>query len=250
MIRKAVAEYSPRIVALPECFNAPYLPEAFGPNAEIIPTGTTCVALSNVARELKIFLVGGIMERDPEKSGVIYNTATVWGPDGVLVARHRKVHLYDYYGKPAFKESSPLTPGKEVTTFTVDGVKVGVAICYDISSPEFLLCYRMAGVELMIVPAAYDNYTWGPKFWELISRARAFDTQVYFAELSGARNYDFKDYVLYGRTHIIDPFGHIMAQAAEDEEIIHADLGKSHALSPRKYSDQFRWIHPFQTLTS
>lgn len=145
LIRKAVEKYRPRIVALPECFNAPYLPDDFEPNAELTPTGPTCVALSNISRELGIYVVGGIMERDPQKPKTIYNTATVWGPDGSLVTKHRKVHLYDYYGNPSFKESDPLTPGKDVTTFTVDGVKVGVAICYDISSPEFMLCYRMAG---------------------------------------------------------------------------------------------------------
>lgn len=79
---------------------------------------------------------------------------------------------------------------------------------------------------MIIVPAAYDHYTWGPRFWELIGRARAFDNQVYFAELSGARNYDTKNYVLYGRTQIIDPYGQIKAQAGEDEETIYAELGK------------------------
>lgn len=77
----------------------------------------------------------------------------------------------------------------------------------------------------MVVPMAYDHVCWGPKFWELIGRARAFDTQVFFAEISGARNTDISKYVLYGYTHMVDPFGHIMVQAAEREEVLYSELG-------------------------
>ncbi|XP_037049783.1 omega-amidase NIT2-like [Bradysia coprophila] len=224
LIRRAVQKYRPRLVALPECFNAPYINEAFEPNAELVPTGSTCMKMSSIAKELGIYLVGGIMERDPKNPKTIYNTATVWGPDGNLITKHRKVHLYDFYGAVGFKESATLTPGNDITTFMIDDVKVGVAICYDISSPEFMMCYKMAGVDLMVVPMAYDHVCWGPKFWELIGRARAFDTQVYFAEISGARNTDISKYVLYGYTHLVDPFGHIMVQAAEQEEVLHAEL--------------------------
>lgn len=144
LIRRAVQKYKPRLVALPECFNAPYINEY--PNAELVPTGPTCMKMSNISKEMKIYLVAGIMERDPQNPKIVYNTATVWGPDGNLITKHRKVHLYDFNGAVPFKESAAITPGKDITTFNIDDVKVGVAICYDISSPEFMMCYKMAGM--------------------------------------------------------------------------------------------------------
>lgn len=91
-IRRVVKEQKPRLVALPECFNAPYGEEYFDQYAECIPDGPTSQQLSNIAKELNIYLIGGsIIERDAEKHNVLYNTATVWSPEGKLIAKHRKV---------------------------------------------------------------------------------------------------------------------------------------------------------------
>lgn len=91
-IRKAVAKYRPRIVALPEFFNAPYGEQFFDQHAELIPDGITCTAMSAIAKELNIYLVGGsIPERDPNNPRKLYNTATVWSPTGNMIAKHRKV---------------------------------------------------------------------------------------------------------------------------------------------------------------
>lgn len=92
LIRQAVKEYNPKIVALPECFNSPYAIADFHKYAEYVPSGYTCTAMSNIAKELKIYLFGGtIPERDPKNKNIIYNTATVWGPDGKMLAMYRKV---------------------------------------------------------------------------------------------------------------------------------------------------------------
>lgn len=91
-IRKAVAKYHPRVVALPECFNAPYGEEFFDKYAELVPNGPTCAALSAIAKELNIYLLGGsIPERDSDNPKILYNTATVWSPNGEMIAKHRKV---------------------------------------------------------------------------------------------------------------------------------------------------------------
>lgn len=93
-IRKAVKKYNPRVVALPECFNAPYGEEFFDQYAELVPNGPTSNQLANIAKELNIYLVGGsIIERDPDHPSKLYNTGTVWSPNGDLIAKHRKVRL-------------------------------------------------------------------------------------------------------------------------------------------------------------
>lgn len=95
-IRKAVQTFQPRVVALPESFNAPYGEEYFDQYAEFVPNGPTCTQLSKIAKELNIYLVGGsIPERDSDNPSVLYNTATVWSPKGELIAKHRKVKLIE-----------------------------------------------------------------------------------------------------------------------------------------------------------
>lgn len=92
-IRTAVTKYQPRVVSLPECFNSPYGEELFDQYAELVPNGPTCMQLAKIAKELNIYLIGGsIPERDPENSNILYNTATVWSPNGDLIAKHRKVN--------------------------------------------------------------------------------------------------------------------------------------------------------------
>jgi len=149
-IEKAVAEGA-NVVMLPECFNCPYSSNAFPafqediPDVNSIPDATlhpTSAAVSAWAKEKKIYIVAGsIPERGP--NGMIYNTCAVYDPNGVIVAKHRKAHLFDIDipGKMTFKESLTLAPGDQITTFPISleklglgegDILVGLGICYDI----------------------------------------------------------------------------------------------------------------------
>lgn len=93
-IREAVAAYKPRMVCLPECFNMPYAEDNFDKYAEYVPSGYTCKNLAAVAKELKIYIMGGsIPERDEIDGKKVYNTALVFGPEGEFITKHRKVCL-------------------------------------------------------------------------------------------------------------------------------------------------------------
>ncbi|XP_076482708.1 omega-amidase NIT2-like isoform X1 [Bombus vancouverensis nearcticus] len=105
----------------------------------------------------------------PEIEGdKLYNTCTIWGPDGTLIAKHRKVHLFDIDipNKITFRESDSLSPGNSLTTFDVKGCKIGC--------------------QMLIYPAAF-NMTTGPLHWSLLQRSRANDNQLYVACISPAR---------------------------------------------------------------
>lgn len=93
LIRTAVTRYNPKIVVLPEHFTFLYNKNNYEKYAETIPNGETYVALSNIAKELKIYLVGGsIIERDDRTRTVLYNTTMVFDRTGTLIAKHRKVN--------------------------------------------------------------------------------------------------------------------------------------------------------------
>lgn len=93
-IRRTVAEDRPKLVALPECFNSPYGTKHFNEYAEPIPNGQTSTTLSAIAKELKIYLVGGTIPERDATDDKLYNTCTVWSPTGDLIAKYRKVRDY------------------------------------------------------------------------------------------------------------------------------------------------------------
>lgn len=91
-IRKTVTADQPKLVALPECFNSPYGTKYFNEYAEHIPDGYTSKSLSNIAKELNIYLIGGTIPERDTSDNKLYNTCTVWSPNGDLIAKYRKVN--------------------------------------------------------------------------------------------------------------------------------------------------------------
>lgn len=222
-IESAVKEHKPRLITLPECFNCPYGTKYFREYAECIPDGYTSQQLSKAAADHQVYIVGGTIPELGENDR-IFNTCTVWGPNGDLLAKHRKMHLFDIdvKGGMRFKESETLSAGNDFTTIVVDGHKIGIGICYDIRFEEMARLYRNEGCEMIIYPAAF-NLTTGPLHWELLQRARANDNQLYVVTTSPARD-PSADYIAYGHSMIVDPWAKVLKSAGEGEETLTADV--------------------------
>lgn len=222
-IEVAVKEHKPRLITLPECFNCPYGTKYFREYAESIPDGYTSQQLSKAALDHQVYIVGGTIPELGENDR-IYNTCTVWAPNGDLIAKHRKMHLFDIdvKGGIRFKESETLSAGNDFTTINVDGHKIGIGICYDVRFEEMARLYRNEGCEMIIYPAAF-NMTTGPLHWELLQRARANDNQLFVVTTSPARD-TTADYVAYGHSMIVDPWAKVLKAANESEQIVAADI--------------------------
>lgn len=213
-----------QLVSLPECFNSPYGTKFFNEYAESIPNGPTSEMLSKAAQDNKVYLVGGTF---PEiENNKYYNTCTVWNPEGKLIAKYRKMHLFDIDipGGITFKESDVLAAGNSLATFDIDGTKIGLGICYDLRFEELAKLYRLQGVEILIYPAAF-NLTTGPLHFELLQRGRAIDNQVFVLAISPARG--TQGYIAWGHSQITNPWGKVIGQAKEGEEIVNVDLDLS-----------------------
>ncbi|GFP79493.1 omega-amidase chloroplastic [Phtheirospermum japonicum] len=176
---KDAAEKGAQLILLPEIWNSPYSNDCFPVYAEDIDAGgdasPSTAMLAELSRSLKITIVGGSI---PERSGDrVYNTCCVFGTDGKLKAKHRKIHLFDIDipGKMTFKESKTLTAGETPTI-------VDTGICYDIRFQELAAIYAARGAHLICYPGAF-NMTTGPLHWELLQRARAADCQKTVLEL-------------------------------------------------------------------
>ncbi|XP_074070425.1 omega-amidase NIT2 [Macrotis lagotis] len=218
---KKAASQGAKIITLPECFNSPYGTNFFPEYAEKIP-GESTNRLSELAKECQVFLVGGSIPE--EDNGKFYNTCTVFGPDGTLLAKHRKLHLFDIDvpGKIRFQESETLNAGDSLSMFETPYCKVGLGICYDIRFAELAQVYTQRGCQLLLYPGAF-NLTTGPAHWELLQRGRAVDNQVFVAAASPARDIE-ASYVAWGHSTVVDPWGEVVAQAGTDETIVYANI--------------------------
>ena len=154
MITKAVQENSSNLIVLPECWNSPYSTASFPIYAEEIPEPGQSVdeiihpstkMLCDAARTHKVFIIGGSF---PEREGdKLFNTCLAVNPEGEIVGKHRKIHLFDIDvpGKMTFKESDSLSPGNSLTTIDTPWGMIGIGICYDLRFPELALLYRQMG---------------------------------------------------------------------------------------------------------
>ena len=161
----------------------------------------------------------------PELDGEnVYNTSWVFDREGRRIARHRKVHLFDIdvEGGQRFRESDTLTPGDEITVFDTEFGRIGLCICFDLRFQEMSKCMADMGARLIIVPAAF-NMTTGPAHWELLFRARAVDNQIFTLGAAPARDCT-AEYVSYGNSIVVDPWGMVIARAGAGEELLYADI--------------------------
>lgn len=206
---------------LPEMFCCPYDNDCFRPYGEEAD-GPAQRALSALAAELGIYVVGGSL---PELAdGHVYNTGYVYGRNGLQIARHRKVHLFDIdvAGGQRFRESDTFTPGDSVTTFETEFGTMGLCICFDLRFEELARCMCLRGAKCLFVPAAF-NMTTGPAHWELLFRQRAVDNQCFTVGAAPARN-EAAGYVSYGGSLAVDPWGTVLCRAGGEEALLFADL--------------------------
>lgn len=243
------------LAVLPEIWNSPYATAAFPDYAEELPqvgdveirssSSVSAQLLCSMAQELNLWVVGGSVPE--QEQGKYYNTCLVFNPQGQVVAKHRKVHLFDIDvpGKLTFRESDTLSAGNTFTTFDTPWCTIGVGICYDIRFPEYAsILTHHKHCRVLIYPGAF-NLTTGPLHWELLQRARAVDGQCWVLTASPARNkpvvvsgeegssssssssspsssttHKYPPYVAWGHSSAVSPWGEVVATTNENESVV------------------------------
>ena len=211
-----------RLVALPEYLQFRGPDDGFRASARPVP-GPFTDPFADVARRHGTWvLVGSLAEAsgDPDRP---FNTSVLIRPDGEIAARYRKVHLFDVAVEagPVDTESARVTAGDELVTAEVEGVRLGLSICYDLRFPELYRGLALAGAQVLTVPANFTERT-GRDHWEVLLRARAIENAAYVlapSQIGGPPGQP-----AYGRSMVIDPWGTVVAQAPDRVAIVHAEL--------------------------
>jgi predicted amidohydrolase len=209
-------------IVLPEMFNCPYSNDKFIEYCEDEKDSPTLNKISKLACENNVYiLAGSIPEKEDSK---LFNTSYLFGRTGEIIAKHRKMHLFDIDVKDriTFKESDVLTAGNEFTLADTEFGKIGIGICYDIRFPELARVMVENGALVLFYPGAF-NMTTGPAHWQLLFRSRALDNQVYCVGVAPALNED-ASYHSYGHSIVASPWGEVLAEAGQKEEMIFCEI--------------------------
>jgi N-carbamoylputrescine amidase len=226
-----------RLVCLPELFTCPYFCQvedpAFFDWAEPVP-GPTTRAVGELARELGISVVTPVFER--RAPGLYHNSLVVLGPDGASRGMYRKMHIPD---DPQFMEKFYFAPGDlGFSAIDLDGFKLGPLICWDQWYPEAARLTALRGAELLVYPTAIG---WLPEeretdgasqlsAWQTVQRAHAIANGVFVIAVNrvGRESVSDKSITFWGHSFVADPFGVVLAEAGEEEQVlvVDCDLGR------------------------
>ena len=180
---------------------------------------------AGMARELKLWIVGGTMPMRTDDPMHVRNSVLVYSPNGELAARYDKIHLFRFdNGVERYDESHVLERGDQPVSFDLpskDGHtwRIGLSVCYDMRFPEL---YRTQVVDAWLVPSAF-TYITGQAHWEILLRARAIENLAYvIAPAQGGTHPSGRR--TWGHTVVIEPWGEVMSVLPAGEGVVTADL--------------------------
>jgi deaminated glutathione amidase len=222
LLVRAAADDGATLVVLPEKFNLLGTHEQLADGAERID-GPALALMRSLARELEIDLVAGSIAERRDGRDKLSNSSVHIGPDGVDRATYRKIHMFDVTvaGKE-YRESESEEPGDEIVVSEADGVGLGLTVCYDLRFPELFRILAVRGARVLALPSAFTAVT-GAAHWDTLVRARAIENQAFVvaADQIGVHAGGMES---YGGSQIVDPWGDVLARAADEECFVAADL--------------------------
>jgi omega-amidase len=233
MIEKA-AKNKADLVALPELFYLPYempLIRKAGDMSRLLPLFSYC------AKKHRIFICTGSLAIKT-KTG-IQNSSFLISPSGRVALSYSKSHLFDVrLNNVKLRESALFVPGNKIPIAKTTLCSIGILICYDLRFPEMARHIALSGGELLLVPSVFSAAT-GKAHWHLLNRARAVENQMFVAAVSQARGAD-SEFIPYGHSLAVSPWGDIIAEAGERESILFADLDPAILRETRKKMPIFK----------
>jgi predicted amidohydrolase len=209
-------------------------------------------ALREVARETGVWLLIGSLaidlSREPgeaEGERRLANRSYLIDPNGAVVARYDKVHMFDVdlAGGESYRESNAFRPGgQSVLAETPWGV-LGMTVCYDLRFPHLYRALAQAGADFLAIPSAFTVPT-GKAHWHVLMRARAIETGCYvFAPAQWGEHAEGRR--TYGHSLIVDPWGEVVADGGEGVGIISARIEPAAIAKARRMVPSLKHDRPF-----
>ena len=226
------AQQGAKIVVLPEYFCIMGLKDIDKVQVREKPNeGPIQSFLSKMARDYKIWLIGGTVPLVSNYPNKVRNSCLVYNDKGEQVARYDKIHLFGLdLGAEHYHEENTIESGNQVISVDTPYGKIGLSICYDLRFPEL---YRAMGeIDMIVVPSAFTETT-GKAHWESLIRARAIENLCYvIAPAQGG--YHLSGRETHGNSMIVDPWGVVLDRLPRGSGIVIASINRDYQASLRK----------------
>ena len=226
------AKQGAKIVVLPEYFCIMGLKDIDKVQVREKPNeGPIQSFLSKMARDYKIWLIGGTVPLVSNYPNKVRNSCLVYNDKGEQVARYDKIHLFGLdLGTEHYHEENTIESGNQVISVDTPYGKIGLSICYDLRFPEL---YRAMGeIDMIVVPSAFTETT-GKAHWESLIRARAIENLCYvIAPAQGG--YHLSGRETHGNSMIVDPWGVVLDRLPRGSGIVIASINRDYQASLRK----------------
>ncbi len=226
------AEQGAKIVVLPEYFCIMGVKDIDKVAVrEKAGDGTIQRFLARMAREHKIWLIGGTVPLVSNYPSKVRNSCLVYNDKGEQVARYDKIHLFGLdLGTEHYHEENTIESGDQIIVVDTPFGKIGLSVCYDLRFPEL---YRAMGeVDMIVVPAAFTETT-GKAHWEPLIRARAIENLCYVVA-SAQGGYHLSGRETHGNSMIVDPWGVILDRLPRGSGIVIANVNRDYQKSLRQ----------------
>ena len=202
-------------------------------------------AFRKLAADLGVtLLIGSLAIRVAD--GKCANRSFLIGPDGGVLARYDKIHMFDVQLNAGniYRESDSYAPGAAAVLAHAPGVELGMTVCYDVRFPELYRQLAVAGARIIAIPAAFTRIT-GEAHWHILLRSRAIETGCFvIAPAQGGKHQDGRE--TFGHSLIIDPWGKILAEGSVDPGVILATLDLAQVDEARGKIPSLAHVRPFR----
>lgn len=182
-----------------------------------------------------IWLVGGTIPLEANARDKVRAACLVYDDMGKQVARYDKIHLFDVElvdSEEQYTESETIEPNNEVVVIDSPFGRMGIAICYDLRFPELFRQQLSAGMEIVVMPAAFTAIT-GRAHWEVLVRARAIENLCYFVA-AGQGGYHLNGRETHGHSMIVDPWGIVLNSLSRGPGVVCASIDLERLESARR----------------
>ena len=238
-LEKSLAD-KPDIICLSERFlywGEDYLKKAENINSDKIS------AFREFAKENRVNIILGSIALKSKENEKLTNTTFVINRKGEIISRYDKIYMFNVEKKDiSIRESDSINPGKELGVFNLEGINIGLGICYDLRYPEYFQALVKKGVEIIFLPSSFRKRT-GEIAWDILTRARAIENQVYFCACNQTGESGVKERC--GNSMIISYDGSIVKKIESEEGIICEELDLESLREHRKEFPVLKQIKKF-----
>ena len=225
------------LVVLPECclYFGGKDSEQLSLAKQSVVANDLCVALAQLAKKFKVYLIAGTIPLLSTSTDKFTNTSCVFNPSGDMIGRYDKIHLFDVNvddTRNRYHESRYTEAGKDISVVNTGFANIGLSVCFDLRFPTLFQQLAINGADIITVPSAFTKVT-GKAHWQTLLQARAIENQVYIIA-AGQQGIHDNGRETWGHSMIINPWGEIEQSIATGEGYISVNYQREELMRIRK----------------